>query len=255
MGAFQCATHSRVTLESLWNPLGGCQRRVEGSDITRKGTAVDLGTILVLGLSALLLVGFFVGTQYNRRRIRLLYLWLREGMDTLGEEQTVKAFGSAGFGVHMPKPPKPLRDMTLTLVLEPRETHLYWLLVRARGRRDSLIFAGKLRQPPSLQLLIANPKVQAGREALHQVEAQGWEVMADQPEPGLTMARRGPVSPQQAAAFLETAREVAPTVYRLSVRREAPHLILTVAPPVPSDISSTTMMAAWRRLAEMTDTH
>ncbi|HBY97317.1 MAG: hypothetical protein M5U01_28970 [Ardenticatenaceae bacterium] len=212
---------------------------------------MDSGTIFVLVLSALLLIGYFAGAQYNRRRIRSLYLWLREGMDTLGEGQTVKAFGSAGFGVHMPKPPAPLRDVTLTLVLEPRETHLYWLLVRARGRRDVLIFAGKLRRPPSIDLLVVDPRVQVGREALHQVAAQGWEVIPDQPEPGLTMAYRGTVSSEAAGRFLAAARLVAPTVYRLSIRREAPHLILTVAPPFASDGSSTAMMADWRRLAEM----
>lgn len=214
---------------------------------------MDLGTLLVLVFSGLLLVGYVAGSQYNRRRIRSLYVWLRDGMNTLGEKQTVKAFGTAGFGVHMPQPPKPLRDMTLTLVLEPRETHLYWLFVRARGRRDVLIFAGKLRRPPPFEFLVVDPNVQVGKEALHQVTAEGWEVIPDQPEPGLTLARRGAVASEVAGRYLVAARSVAPTVYRLSIRREAPHLILTVAPPATSAEPSTEMVAAWRRLAEMVD--
>ena len=212
---------------------------------------MDFGTLFVLVVSALLLAGYFAGSQFNRRRIRSLYLWLRDGLDTLGEGQTVKAFGSAGFGVHMPKPPKPFRDLTLTLLLEPRETHLYWFFVHARGRRDVLIFAGKLRQVPGIELLIVDPKVQVGREALQQVVAKGWEVIPGQPEPGLTVAYSGTFQPELANRLLATARAVAPTVYRLSVRREAPHLILSVAPPVPSNGSSVEMMACWQKLGEM----
>jgi hypothetical protein len=180
----------------------------------------------LIGIAAVAVVAWFAaGTIWNVRSGRALMRWMQDGLPLLGSRTTVRWLGSSVVEMVIGDARAPFSAATLVIFLEPRDLP-WWPLSRARGRRDTLIVRGALRQAPALELEALDTRSWSGRDALPRVP-RGW------------LAREGdiavhyPSTPalQRADALLARAQGAGMRPARLSIRRAEPHFQLHV--PLP----------------------
>jgi hypothetical protein len=106
-----------------------------------------------------------------------------------------------------------------------------WLLARAQGRGDMLIFRAQLQHGPTDEFDLADPSSWTGRMALQRAAQNGWE---SQQQHGMRLAAP-PGKLQQAGAMLEALaapmERLAPHYWRFSLRQGTPHLEVHFALP------------------------
>jgi hypothetical protein len=185
----------------------------------------------LIAIAAVALVAWFAaGTIWNVRRGRLLMRWMQGGLPLLGERTTVRWLGSTAVEMAIREGKAPFASATLVIFLEARDLPWTWALGRLRGRRDTLIIRGMLRQTPMVELEALDPGSWSGREALGRVPREWPARPAAEPD-GLVVHHAERTAVGQAGALLNLARRVGPTVKRLSVRRTEPNFQLHVALP------------------------
>ena len=101
---------------------------------------MNIGQIIVIGLSLTLVLWFLGGTLYNRRRANQIWRWLEPGLEVLGGRVGKVWIGVSGAGlrVAVDNPSAPLRHLECIVALESRENLPLWLFERTRGKRDQL---------------------------------------------------------------------------------------------------------------------
>lgn len=181
----------------------------------------------ILVLAVILVVGWFaVGVIYNLRRGEALLRWMRGGLPLIGERTTLRWLGTSVAELVIAHPRRPFRRLETLLVLAPRDLPWFWLLAALQGRRDTLILRAHLATPPGVDFELADPSHWTGRQALRLAAGQGWE---SRPYRELQlMAPPGKLDQaEQALAGLETyLHPLTSRFWRLSLRRETPHLEL-----------------------------
>jgi hypothetical protein len=177
-------------------------------------------TGLVGALAVVLVAWFAAGTIWNVRRGSALMRWMQDGLPRLGTRATVRWLGSSVVEMQIAEAQQPFARATVLIWLEARDLP-WWPLSRLRGRRDTLIVRGVLRDPPALELEVLDPASWSGREALGRVPAQ-WLVQE-------SIHYASPAAFERAQALRARAGTLG--VRRLSVRRAEPHFQLHVAFP------------------------
>lgn len=150
---------------------------------------------------------------------------MQEGLPLLGSRTTVRWLGSNVVEMVIRDAPAPFGVVTLVIFLEPRDLP-WWPLARARGRRDTLIVRGALRQAPALELEALDPRSWSGRDALPRVP-RGWS----RREGRAVIHYENPAALGRAEELLARAEQAGMAVRRLSVRRAEPQFQLHVALP------------------------
>jgi len=177
---------------------------------------------LLAGIAAVLLVGWFAaGTIWNVRRGSEVMRWMQDGLPLLGARTTVRWLGSSVVELVVNEGKSELARATVLIFLEPRDLP-WWPLSRLRGRRDTLIVRGVLKNAPAVEFEALDPASWSGRDALSRVPAD-WQSV----DQGLKLFF--PESFDKAKAMLGAASTLA--VRRLSVRRAEPHFQLHVDLP------------------------
>lgn len=209
---------------------------------------MDLGQIIVIGLSALLLVWYVGAGTFNRRRGVVTYRWLRRGLETIGEITESRWLGTSGTGGRfvIARAKKPFRRLEAFYLLETRELLPYWLVSHLRGRRDELIIKASLRVAP-------NVEVEAGRdhhpEIIKLISEDHERPYEPVPAPdGFTIARRGPADDRSEKGLIDFLTEVGVSVQRVSLKRDIPHLEmrLRITPLMDTDPERFfSMLQAW----------
>jgi hypothetical protein len=205
--------------------------------------------ILVV-LVAVIMGWFALGVVWNIRRGNAVLRWMQGGLPRLGERTTLRWLGSSAVELSIAKARPPFRRVDVLLVMEPRDVPWFWLLARARGRRDVLIVRGQLMTSPRFEFDLFAPGSWSEREASGRGEARQWEIESLD---GATFRAPAPtrsLSRQIAPDLLVAARKTAPLVWRLSSRREFPQLELHVPLPDPRTTNTTQFFDALRALAE-----
>ncbi len=180
----------------------------------------------LIGITAVAVVAWFAaGTIWNVRTGRALMRWMQGGLPLLGSRTTVRWLGSTVVEMVIGDARTPFTGATLVIFLEPRDLP-WWPLSRARGRRDTLIIRGALRQVPALEFEALDPRSWSGRDALPRVP-RGWLVR----EVGIAVHYESAPALERAEALLARARDAGLRPARLSVRRAEPHFQLHV--PLP----------------------
>jgi hypothetical protein len=199
---------------------------------------------------AILVVGSFAGgVIWNIRYGNAVLRWMQSGLPLIGEKTTLRWLGSSVVELNIAKAKPPFRRFGLVLVLQPRDVPWLWLFSLFRNRRDMVILRGNLTSAPRLEYDVIAPKSWTGRSAFAQAQRAQWST---QPMGGLQFAAPKaslPVSSPVAAELLETARQINPTVWRFSVRREYPQFELHVPMPVPGRSDAHQYFEAVRHLA------
>ena len=202
---------------------------------------------------AVLVVGSFAGgVIWNIRRGNAVMRWMQSGLPLIGEKTTLRWLGSSVVELNIAKAKPPFRKFNLVLVLQPRDVPWLWLFSLLRNRRDMVILRGNLTSAPRLEYDVLTPNSWTGRSALAQAKSAQWDT---QPMGELQFAAPKaslPVSSRGAVGLLETARQVDPTIWRFSVRREYPQIELHVPMPVPGRGDARRFFEAVRLLARQT---
>ncbi len=205
-------------------------------------------TAILLLLAVML--WFAVGTQRNISRGNHLLRWLQGGLPSLGRRTRLRWLGSSAVELGLVDPPSPFREVTVVVVLEPRDVAWLWALARRRGRRDFLILRARLERPPAIEVEAGDPSAWTGTDRLRGLDPDAWEELDPAGWAGLRVLRSpgAPTEPvREAFAAIGAASG---GVWRLSVRREPPHLEVHVLPPDPA-VGADRLVRAFVELARV----
>jgi hypothetical protein len=185
----------------------------------------------LIAIAAIVLVAWFsAGTIWNVSRGRALMRWMQDGLPALGERTTVRWLGSSAVEMVIRDGKTPFASVTLVVFLEPRDVPWMWALSRSRGRRDTLIIRGVLREPRQIEFEALDPASWSGREALKRVP-QDWPVRESDASGDLVVHHASAEALAHADTLLAQARRAGMAVKRLSIRRTEPHFQLHVSLP------------------------
>jgi hypothetical protein len=204
--------------------------RATGISLPAVGTAAAILLVLVV------MLWFTWGTQRNISRGNALLRWLQSGLPLLGRRATVKWLGSSAVELGIVEPASPFTEASVVVVLEPRDVPWFWAWSRRRGRRDFLILRAQLDRPPALELEAEDESGWTGADRKAALDEEAW-VRAEWDRPGLRVFHAPESDPDPVRSLFDRLAQASGGVWRLSVRREPPHLevhVLTPEPPAPT---------------------
>lgn len=192
-------------------------------------SALNPATV-VIGVCVLLLIWYFIGGQWNRRRSRLFVRGLAKGFAGLGPPPKIQWLGTSAFQILAANPPDPFKRLGIMVVLEPREMLLVWIVNLLRGRHDLLVIKGEFQADPRWELELFDPATSTGREGRRSAEAERW-VVADAAGSG-QLGWAYPAGKADPRPRWSAIVEGLPfRLQRLSVRRSSPNLLISLTPP------------------------
>lgn len=189
-----------------------------------------VGTAAAILLVLVVMLWFTWGTQRNISRGNALLGWLQSGLPVLGRRATVKWLGSSAVELGIVEPSPPFAEASVVVVLEPRDVPWFWAWSRRRGRRDFLILRARLDGSPGLELEARDVTGWTGADRSASVDEGTW-MRTDWDRSGLTVFHVPGADPAPLLSHFDRLAEASGGVWRLSVRREPPHLEVHVRPP------------------------
>jgi hypothetical protein len=185
----------------------------------------------LIAIAAIAVVAWFAaGTIWNVRKGRELMSWMQGGLPLLGQRTTVRWLGSSAVEMVIRDGKAPFAAVTMVIFLEARDTPWMWALGRSRGRRDTLIIRGTLRQVPTVELEVLDPASWSGRDALPRVPRE-WPVREIAGPRALIVRHASTEALARAETMLALAQKSGLAVKRLSVRHTEPNFQLHIAIP------------------------
>lgn len=209
-----------------------------------------LGASLVFVLLVGVMLWFALGTGRNIRRGNQLLTWLQEGLPLLGRRTTLRWLGSSVVQLGIPEPNAPFRELEAMVVLEPRDLGALWAVAHRRGRRDFLIFRGRLARAPRFSAEVGDPRSWTMGDLRHRWASDGTA-------PGWSgswgtapvEARHDPsVGLEELRAWWERLAAVSGGVWRFTVNPAAPQLEIHLLPPAEG-VGSLRMVEVVRQVA------
>lgn len=201
---------------------------------------MNLGQWVVILVSVFLAVWYFIGAIINRRFGMSVFEWLRPGLEKMGKLSEARWIGSSGSGARLAvaQPGAPFQRVEVVYLMESREIMPLWLFNRLRGKRDEMIIRANLRSVPGQEIEAARHGSREFRNMISDPGTKSYELLPD--HAGFELAYRGKKdihTSERVEEFLEKYHEA---ILRISLQRQAPHLILrTNIPPLrsaPSDV-------------------
>ncbi len=211
---------------------------------------LNLGQWVVIGICAILILGYIRGYYYNRQRAGQVIAWLREGLETLGPVSTGdKLPGMASGGrLEVKRASPPLKRVEAVYLLAPRENLLFWLFHLLQGKRDELILWITYQSKPEQNLEVARRGDRQFESRLKDTEKKALSV-SDGPH-GLRFAsepKKGGALVGKVQSLLE---QYGSSVYRLALRDNKPHLFLRVNLRVMQLVSAPEFFSTLRDLVQ-----
>ena len=210
----------------------------------------DLTRNILFGIAAIVIGWFALGMIWNIRRGSAVLKWMQRGLPRLGEKTTLRWLGTSVVQLSIAKARSPFRRAELVLVLEPRDVPWFWVFARLSRRRDTLIVRGQLASAPQYEYDLLAPGSWSERLASAPARPQPWPTEAITDIQFAAPAATHSLARPAAQAALAAARQVAPTVWRLSARREYPQLELHTPLPDPGQTDPAPFFDALCALAE-----
>jgi hypothetical protein len=179
---------------------------------------------LVIGLSVLVLVWYFLGQHVLRRRGLAVLQWVRAGVSILGENPKLRWLGSAAFQLTIEHPAPPFQALSVTVVLEPREIFFLWLVNRFRQRRDLMVVRGDLTTQPRVKFELFREEGRSGHEAKAIANSERWPITTFD-QSGLQLATSSPLTQNVLHTAMPQVADHLAALKRLSIRDASPHLL------------------------------
>jgi hypothetical protein len=189
-----------------------------------------LGTNVAIALAAFLLGWYVIGLYINRQRAGQLVRQVRDSIQPFGGTATIRWIGRSAFRIEADKLQAPLTGLGVSLLLEPRETFLLWLVGRWFGRRDWMMLSTTLDGVVRGAFEVYHPKRRGAMDSAHEVRELGWQTSALPGRAELLYAAPGPEGRALAQEALSALRGL--DVWRVRVRNKAPQITLSL--PVPT---------------------
>ncbi|UCC88913.1 MAG: hypothetical protein JSV81_06320 [Anaerolineales bacterium] len=212
----------------------------------------DPFTLFLFVTATVMMLGFGVGRLTNQRRARQISDWLEPGLRSLGGTPTVQRVSRSAFRVQMLNARKPFQTITTSVVLISREVLPTWLWERLNGRHDLLIVHITFRLPPDLEAEIIDPGNELGRRGESQAQEYNW-LRVD-----LSSHWRLYYGPGTSPSSLKAAADylaVSPfRPWRVALRRNAPHMLLSMPMPILGQIHSKQLASMLVKLSKLAHT-
>jgi hypothetical protein len=209
-----------------------------------------VGTSAAILLLLVVMLWFTWGTQRNISRGNALLRWLQGGLTVLGRRATLKWLGSSAVELGMTQPERPFAEANVVVVLEPRDVGWFWAWSRRRGRRDFVIIRARLERSPRMELEAGDAAGWTGGDRIDHLDEAAWE-SADWDRPGLRVLHATGTDPSLVRPLFDRLADASAGVWRLSVRREPPHLEVHVVPPDPERAEAEPLFRAFADLARV----
>ena len=207
-----------------------------------------VGYLLLLVLIAVLLI-FSLGTHRNVRKGNDLLRWLQGGLPLLGRRTTFRWLGSSAAVLKITEATDPFQEAEVVVVLEPRDVSLLWAWARSHGRRDFLILRGWLRRPPRFEVEAGDQRGWTGSDRLRRIDWDSW-TEADWGMEGVRVAHSDEADAGEVRSLWDELAAVSGGVWRLSIRRDHPHLEVHVLPP-PAEVKADRLIQGFRHLGQV----
>lgn len=209
----------------------------------------DPFTLLLFVVASVMMVGYAVGRWVNRRRAQQISAWLEPGLRSIGGKPVAQRLSLSAFRFKAVDANRPFSTVTATVVLISREALPTWVWERLHARRDVLLWHVTWRQPPTLEAEILDPGSELGRRGEAQARRLGWAAT------DLPGGRRLYCPPGAAPAPLQAlADELARRpldAWRLAVRGNVPHLLLSMPLPDLAQLRSNELIGLLSRLSKV----
>lgn len=179
---------------------------------------LSLGQWLVIGICAVLILGYIAGYYYNRQKAGRIQVWLRSGLEKWGEVSVGGKMPGliTGGKLVVNKASAPFQRIEAIYLLAPRENLLFWLFHLLQGRGDELALRIFLPKAPK-----------GGMEA-----KRNWRS---------NYIFHGQGAEETWAAFLQKHNRI---FSHVALRREAPHLFVRAYLPVLMTDSAGTFLTS-----------
>lgn len=210
---------------------------------------LNLGQWMVIGICAILILGYIHGYYYNRQRAGQVVAWLRKGLETLGPVSVGdKLPGMASGGrLEVKRAATPLKCVEAVYLLAPRENLLFWLFHLLQGKHDELILWITYQSKPEQEVEVARF---GDRQFENRLKATDKKVLTISDSlRGLRFAseqKKGGALVGKVQSLLE---HYGSSVYRLALRDNKPHLFLRVNLRVMQSASAVDFFSTLRELA------
>lgn len=202
---------------------------------------------LVTAVLLVFMLWFAFGTQQNIRRGNSLLRWLQGGLPLIGRRAALRWMGSSAVQLNISEPEEPFSQAEIVVVLEPRDLGWLWAWSRRRGRRDFLILRGRLIRAPRFELEAGGPRGWTGQDRLSKLDWDAWE-KSDWGQDDLEIAHTREADTDAVHAIWNELSEVSGGVWRLSVRRDEPHLEVHLLPPDTQEVGAEKILGPFLEL-------
>jgi hypothetical protein len=204
-------------------------------------------TLLLLALLGVFLV-FALGTHRNIRKGNDLLKWLQGGLPLLGARTSLRWLGSTAAILKIREAKDPFREAEVVVVLKPRDVTFLWAWARAKGREDFLILRGRLLGSPRFEFEAGDQRGWTGMERLRRLDSEAW-LQSDWGDPNIKVAHSDDADAGAARKAWEDLTAASGGVWRLSVRRDNPHLEVHLLPPDIASVPADQLVEAFRTFA------
>lgn len=209
---------------------------------------LNFGQWVVIGICALLILGYIRGFYYNRQRAQQVLAWLYEGLQSLGPVSAGEKLPgmSTGGRLEVKQAAPPLRRVEAAYLLAPRDNLLFWFFHTLQGRSDELMVWITFQSKPEREAEIAPRGDRQFQRRLK--DADKTPLTVSEGPRGLQVATQSQGEPDgRLQSFLERYGR---QVVRLSVRDHKPHLFLRVNLRVMNLGSAAELLSALGELAK-----
>jgi hypothetical protein len=211
---------------------------------------LNLGQWVVIGISAILILGYIRGYYYNRQRAVQVLTWLHEGLKTFGPVSAGEKLPGMATGgrLEVKRAATPFRRVEAVYLLAPRENPFFWLFYLLQGKRDELILWVTYQSKPEQELEAVRPHDRQLESRLKDMDKIPLSVSSG--PHGLMVAseqKKDGVLPVKVQSFLE---RYGSHVYRLALRDNKPHLFLRTNLRIMRSAPAVEFFSALRELAK-----